>query len=731
MMCGARPICSAVVFVLLCAAGSAQQTKPWSAFDQPPLTIISPEEKAISNPPFFHWQALEGAESYQLLVKSAHGETSATVRTNFYTPPEGLVEGIYEFTVSAELKDGLTTQSKRSSVRIEQGAPGVDVDLNRIKMRTGDRVLFARDVVGRISQSTHPELLKYRGQLLEYARRPRHHTMEPLREPERYPGGRWNAELWKKGNTLAGGVEDYVLSRIGAYLISKDATYLDDVPAMLSEVSGWSATGSTGVWENDHSAWSILHVLSVAYDVLRDELPGELRARMREAIVARCKDMHGLLDPFVPKELSSGMMNDPDNNHPWFSAAALGFGGLALLGEEPEAEVWVTYAAQLFHGMFLPRGGAQGGWHEGIDYWSYSLYFVLQFLDAMNDAAGVDLYGHPWMSNTAFFKVYTHPPEGGYVPFGDCKHTLPTEFDRMVMMRFASRYSDPLAAKYVDAISTGVMETRLIYALHWFPDQVPVPDTMNLPKAVNFADVGWIVGNTDVFNASEQILFAMRAGPTFGRGFGHSHADQNHFVVTAGGDKLIWDSGYYDGYLSPHHRHYSRTAQAHNTILIDGVGQLVHVPGLDGKTVEFRASEDRLHVTGDASNPLLYGGRVTKHLRTVDVDDYTSFTIADEIELREPGQVTWLLHSALPWRYEADSRSIEVVGEQYALMGEFVSAEPVSVTLRDKFPAIEGQKQEDAQAFAAKYPPQYTLEWKTEAKVTRWEPELRFSVHRR
>lgn len=33
----------------------------WEEFSPPPLTIIYPEEKALSNPPFLHWAALPAA----------------------------------------------------------------------------------------------------------------------------------------------------------------------------------------------------------------------------------------------------------------------------------------------------------------------------------------------------------------------------------------------------------------------------------------------------------------------------------------------------------------------------------------------------------------------------------------------------------------------------------------------------------------------------------------------
>lgn len=702
--------------------------KPWSAFDLAPLTILSPGDKAISNPPFFHWQPVAGARGYEVVVRSAGGVTTYSTGRNFITPPRPMPSGDYEYEVRARLDDGSTTSAARGRLQIVENTPGVATDLDALTSRTGERILFVRDVMDRVARSTDPVLSGYRDKMLAHAREPRPAIMEPLREPERYPQGEWEIGLWRKGNTLTGAIEDYVLVRIGAYVLTKDRQYLSGVEPVLAEIVSWNAVGSTGVWENDHSAWSMLHVLSVAYDVLREELPAALRVRMRDAIAARCRDLYGLLNPFLPKELSSGMMNDPDNNHPWFCAAAMGMGGLALLGETPEAEQWVAFAAQLFHGVFLPRGGAQGGWHEGIDYWSYALYFVVQFVDALQAGTGADLSSHPWLSHTAFFKVYVHPPKGGYVPFGDCKHSSPTDFDKLVMMWFASRYSDPLAARYVDAITTGITDTRLIHALRWFPEKVRRAPQAELPKAVHFADIGWVVANSDVFDAEKQILFAMRAGPTFGRGFGHSHADQNHFVVTAGGDKLIWDAGYYDSYLSPHHRSYSSTAQAHNTIFVDGEGQLVHRPGLDGKTVDFRVDGESLHVTGDASNPLLYGGRVKKHLRTIDVQKHTSFTVTDQVELRDAGRITWLLHSALPWKLDASGRKFEVAGARYQLSGEFDSDEPVTATLRDRFPVPENQKAEEAAAFARKYPNQYTIEWSTKEKLTRWSPRLRFNI---
>jgi hypothetical protein len=700
----------------------------WEEYSLQPLSLIYPEEQALSNPPFIHWQGVRDAALYEIALKSKGAVHIWSTERNFYTPEKALALGLWTVEISALDKSGRRLGiSQARGFRVTKAAPRLELRMNKIAPAKGKPFFFPPRTMKAIKAATG-ERGDYRDRLLDSARQTVPSRLKDFREPLRYKEGAWDFDTWKQNNSLCFAIEDYVLQQAFAFLLTGEKRFFDNARRIMLKVAEWDSTGATGVWENDHSAQALLHALAVGYNVLGAELAAQEKQKIVRAITQRAEDMYGFLNPFIAKNTSSGPMNDPDNNHPWFCASALGLGGLALMGETPEAEAWVAFTAQLFHGVFLPRGGSTGAWHEGIDYWSYMLFFVFQFCDALETAAGIDLYQHPWLQHTAFFKIYCHPPQGGYVPFGDSKDHPPNAFDKLVMMRLASKYDDPLAWRYVDGIPETIGNNRLFHALLWCDRTgAKTRNATQIPFARNFDDIGWVVSNNSVFDGSKQILFAFRSGKSLGRKFNHSHADQNSFIITAGGDKLLWDAGYYDSYLSPHHRNYSRLSIAHNTILVDGEGQAVHTKGADGKITRFETRGKSLIVQGDASNPRIYGDKVDLFLRTIEYSDEKHFLIRDEIRLRERGQVSWLLHSVYPIIYDAEKKSILIKGEHYQLSGVFETPVLVEAIINTKFPVTPDLPSHVLDAKNI-YPEQYHLELRTREKIETWNPSLTLTL---
>ncbi len=693
----------------------------WEEYAPEPLTIIWPEEEAVSNPPFLHWQHLDEAESYNVHLSSGAWRQEWSTSRNFVMPEEGVPHGAYTVTVEALGPDGTTLDSNEHGFLVKKVSDGLSYDLYSFTIE--DRFSFPDPIIEEISNAS--------GQQAVYLERLQDAIAEPTparlesedpQEPEGYEDGVWDHATWSTINRLAFQVEDYIINRVLLYNVTGEEELRDEALRIMLIAAEWDPIGSTSAWSNDHAAQSLLRGLSTGYEMLKDEMTEEDRALVRDAIHHRAVDMYAFLNPFVGKTTASGMMNDPDNNHAWFCTSALGLGALALHGEVEEADEWLAFAAQMYRGMFLCRGDRSGGFHEGIDYWPYTLLFVFQFVDALDNATSLDLYQHPWLRNTGFFKAYVHPPEGGYVPFGNCKHNPPNQFDKVMMMRLASKHNDPLYWRYVMEVDDPVMGARylpyaVLYSGEW-PEEVPeVPEQ---PFAVHFDEMGWVVSNNSVLDAEKQVIFAFRSGEFPGRAFGHTHADNNHFILTAGGDKLLWDAGYYDGYLTPHNRNFARMSDAHNVLMIDGKGQGVAVAGLDGKITKYELENRTLRLRGDASEPLIYGGRAAWVYRDIEYRNESELIVQDDIFLREPGRISFLLHSAHPMAFDMATHTLTITGERYRLVGEFHSEEPFTVSIRDTFPVEPGPPYDDKE----KWPDQYHLTIETTEDVEHWEPRF-------
>lgn len=703
-----------VAWVFSASVNAAPSENPWASFDKPPLTIIYPDNPALSNPPFLHWQAQPDADRYSVHLSSGARNFSWRTNHNFYTPVNDLDSGAtWTLVITAFDKSNKALGSSQKNFFVDKKGAGLNLDLNNLSFEKG-RLFYPSEEQLKTLKAESGWTPPYKSKLITYAQEPLTTALLTLKEQPSYKDNTWNLEQWKLKNDAAFAVRGYVVPASLAWRLTGDRALLANVKKFCLQVADWDPVGGSGLWDNDHSAQALIFSLSIAYNLLQGEWTPAEKEKILRCIKLRAEDFYKFQNPFLKKTVAAGLMNDPDNNHPWFCTAGMGIGAMALMGEDPMAEEWLSFAAQLFYGVYFPRGGAFGEWHEGIDYWSYTLYFVFQFNDALKAATGVDLYRHPWMKSTAFFKIYTHPPQGGYVPFGDSKNHAPDAFDKLVMMRMASVYDDLLAWRYVDAIPNEIKKSFLYDALLW---DAPRPEASagdaQAPFAFHYKDIGWVVSNNNIFDAEKRVLFAMRCGKVFGTG-AHSHGDQNHFIITAGSDRLIWDAGYYDWHGSPHHKAFTIQTRAHNAILIDGEGQQLFTKGTDGRIAEFAVNGKSLSVVGDASNPIIYGGRVQKYLRSIKYENEQDFVIRDEIILMKPGRISWLLHSDFPIIYEAEKGTISIKGKQYQLSGRFETAVAVESKMSDQFPVDPNPP----------LPKQYHLEIKTKEAVREWSPAL-------
>ncbi len=495
----------------------------------------------------------------------------------------------------------------------------------------------------------------------------------PPPEPPGYDDGYWTVERWRE--IVAAGARVLDLLSLGslAYAISGEDRYREMIRTWLLHAAQWDPTGSTGIESVDHAAHDTLVGLSIGYDAIYASLAERERAVVRQAIEGRCRALYRYLNPFE---------NDPNNNHPWFQTTALAFGALALWGEVDEAPEWAQFAAEIYVGRYLCLGGVDGEWHEGSDYWTYGLGFVFDLCDAYRAVTGLDLYTHPWLQRTSKFKIYVAPPDGPGLSFGDTHNHPPGGEDAAQMFCLASRTRDEHAQWYARkayAASDPERPGLLLRIYLWWDPALAERPPVDLPLATLFEEAGWAFIHSTLEH-QQGIHFALHSGHFYGVGGGHSHADQNTFILFAGGEPLVIDSGCYDYYGSPHFNGWYIKTEAHNTILVDGQGQAVQMAGAHGKVTGFRSTETCDYIRADASNPLVYQGRVTRYERHVlYLRAMQSFVLIDEVETPEPARIDWLLHThAAPLiRRECDLVRTTVIREKASL--EVYMLDPVGL----------------------------------------------------
>jgi len=129
--------------------------------------------------------------------------------------------------------------------------------------------------------------------------------------------------------------------------------------------------------------------------------------------------------------------------------------------------------------------------------------------------------------------------------------------------------------------------------------------------------------------------------------YNHSHADQNSFVINSGGQPLAIDSGYFDGYATPHWWQWYKQTRAHNAITFDGgQGQVVFENSGQlgaGTITGYLRQPDYDIISGNAT--AAYGGALTEATRAMVYLRPNLVLVYDRLASDVPRQWEWNIHA--------------------------------------------------------------------------------------
>lgn len=119
------------------------------------------------------------------------------------------------------------------------------------------------------------------------------------------------------------------------------------------------------------------------------------------------------------------------------------------------------------------------------------------------------------------------------------------------------------------------------------------------PKAKWFRDVGEMIANSSIKDYQNNLCLSFHSSP-FGSG-SHTHSDQNAFNLHFRGVPVYGSTGYYMSFADTHNLLSYRNTRAHNTLLVDGIGQPFSTKAY-GNIVRMLGGESISYALGDASN---------------------------------------------------------------------------------------------------------------------------------
>ncbi len=722
--------------------------------------------KAGVNPPGFTWTSHNTANSYHfVLYQDSIGgkiyQTQEGLTSTVATLKKELKPGMYSWLIV--YNDSLGQHAGRSRLRkftVEEGLPVLVMpdmaDLERQVKDQRPRLFLTPPVLANIKEKIEAGEMPFWEFCLHLADSA---LVEPLYpEPAPYKDGKFEVTEWRRIYTPGKVGSAHMVRLALVWKITGEQKYLDGAKKWLVHIASWDPNGITshnlplpdGSIGNDEAGMAILERMAIAYDWIGEELNTEEKSLVLSSLKERGNQ---LLDYYTEKDFISA----PWSNHAVRALAFTGLAGLSALGELPEAEKWLEYVIRCYLTSFPTWGGDDGGWSQGLSYWTAYVLWQTNFLDALQLCSDVDLYKKPFFRNNGYFAVYFHPPYATRGGFGDHGEAAPNLAEKLLVQKYARAFKDPVLLWQAENIHYDESHLNRLQVVpgkmdwkEWFMEDVIAilstpPSNLNptspagMPQAKLLRNIGWTAMHSDLGNAENDVWMLFKSSP-YGS-FSHSHCDQNSFQVNAFGKALIIDSGYYPWYGSPHHNLWTRMTMAHNAILINGRGQPHGTMAASGTIENFEPTEALTIVTGECARAY------NLPMNEFTVDQWSAYldkpvpgmkpeaqvvrrtvvfshnkenpwiAVSDYLKTAGPATFDYMLHALEKMQLDQNKQELFVKRGDVGLDVYFLSPESLAFRQYDKFPVAPTERNEGA-----------PNQWHFTASTTTDSEEMRFLV---
>ncbi|MFQ6096607.1 MAG: DUF4962 domain-containing protein [Armatimonadota bacterium] len=607
------------------------------------------------NPPAFVWVPVPGARKYVLQYSpdpafaSADTVTVPDVDISVFTPHETLKPGRWHWRYGVESADGQVVYSKTRTFHVPPDArayprPRIEDVVARIP-RTRPRLYFNPDRIAKVrAQQNEKQWAWLVRSAVASAEREIGKPLYP--EPDWLPkAGQERSKAYLQSfrtmRPFTAGMERCAL----AYAVTGDRRFADEAKRRLLHFATWDPDGPTSVSHNDEAAMDIAMRGPRTYDWIYDTLTDEERAKCTEMFRVRLGQIYALHRrmPFESRPYSS---------HPGRMIGFLGEGAIGFMHEIPEAREWLDYNFKLLWSVYPAWGSDDGGWAEGISYWTAYMGMIFQYV-ALLDDYGVTFKDKPFFENTGYFGLYCAPPHSKVRPFGDGHEGRVGGGQGSLLYVLSTLYQNPYFRWYAEELQRGPSGPHAI--LTYDPDLQAKPPS-DLPQARCFPHVGWVAMHSDMAHPKDEVFFMLKSSP-YGS-WSHSHASQNAFILNAFGEPLAISSGYYQRYGCPHHAQWTRQTKAHCSITVDGEGQVVRSKDANGFIADFADTDEFCYAVADATKA--YGGRLKRFLRHVLFIRPATFVIYDNLESATESDYQWWLHAKSEMALDEEHQSVTI-----------------------------------------------------------------------
>lgn len=653
--------------------------------NDPNAAAIRPADGATvqQTPPDFSWPDISKQARYTLNLTYPDGKTrSLAAPQNYLNWNEVLPAGTYGWTVSVAGAGGTRTSERRKFVVGADAKPFLVPDMGKLaaalKAKPHPRGLPEPATLEKMAKQREAAVRMLRAEVDTRMRVP------PPRAPESESPSNDESnvidEIKRTQNALT------------LYVLTKEARYQDEAARRVKNMASWDPEGSTSYnRENlNLAARNITYTLVLGYDWLYPKLDASGKEMILRSIRARMGQMHADL---IGER--SRVAREPRDSHGQGSATMLGMMAALVAGDFPEAEDWMKKALPLAINLVTPWGGEDGAFANGS---AYGLWYTGQFLPhwyVLRWATGIDLAQKAWVRNHADFLAYFNPPGTPARLFGDGHEQAMLKEQSA---RFGKGYSyfapSPLMRWYASQLS-GEAAIRMEYLLAPPADfSGPQPFPKGAPNALLLPSTGWVAMHSALEDKDRVSVYFKSSPPPYGA-FNHQHADQNGFVINAGGQRLAIESGYYDGWKTRHWWNWLHQTRAKNAITYDGGKGQVFFEATDykkmgyGRITKFSSSPQYDVTTGDATQA--YDGALKQALRSLVYLRPNLLVVHDKLASGTPRRWEWNIH-ALQKISALSDKKIKIENAGQTLCVEMLAAPPLRFAQTDEWSAPEPLK---------------------------------------
>jgi len=637
------------------------------------------------NPPSFSWRLQKGLEWELECVgdRSNRGASlyAGDIEFNVFCPPRTFQPGKYTWRYRGKNSKGeYTNWSKPREFTIAGDAAAMPMpkrgELTGRIPKVHPRLFMRPENLGRLRELARGKMKAEYDKLVRdcerlIARPP------ATKEPAKYPKGMVRgSDEWRK---VWWGNREYTIRALNGAatlaftrLLGGQEKYGLEAKRILLECAKWDPKGSTGYRYNDEAGMPYAYYFSRTYTFVNDLLSEKEKDVCRRVMKVRGDEMYNHL---CPRHLWQ-----PYGSHANRAWHFLGEVGIAFLGEVDGAEDWVWFAMNVFYNVYPAWCDDDGGWHEGVSYWSSYIGRFTWWADVMREAMGVNAYEKPYFSKIGYYAMYLMPPGRLSGVFGDGANRKQAKSLVPLMSQLAAQAGNGHWQWYAEQMGGPAVISGYVGFIRGALPKVGAKAPDGLPASKLFAGIGQAYLNTTLSSADEDVQVVFKSSPMGTQS--HGSEANNSFGLWAYGERLLIRTGRYYNYGGPHHRDWMWSTRSVNNITVNGHGQGKRTAKAQGRITAFKTTPTVDIVVGEAGGA--YEPPLERFTRAIIFVKPELVIVFDRLEAKEASTFEYWLHAVNKIAVK-DQHSIRVQSGDVVCDVDFLTPDGLSFRQTDQY----------------------------------------------